>query len=367
ASSPRSRSTWASRSGRVCPGPCAASRATSTPRSQRSSTGWERRHDGRGNTAQRRPDGAQARRSVLRGAGRRGHGAAVVGPAVRAVARAPAPRVHRGVEVLAQIQSRRGLQHLDRLPHTHGDVLAELRLAVGGYDGERLDTAVGCRQLVRDLRQRLEDLREHGRLVELLVGLCRREDGFRLRLAPLRDRTGIGRTLQPDGLGLGPALLGDRQRLRLRVDLEGACVVLRFRQRGLCRLLPLVALRVRTALGLVALGVGGLADLADEFALPEVVLRLRDLLLLVEDALLLLAARELLRGTRRSALDRGLPLDLRVAQIERLLRFGDVLPVAVLRLRRFAQRFGFRDAGLLRDERGLRTAEVAQVVAVVLD
>src|SRR5690606_30388795 len=168
----------------------------------------------------------------------------------------------------------------------------------------------------------------------------------------LRDRARLGGTGRLDRVRLCPAPLRHGARLRLRVDLERAGLVLRLRQRGLRGLLALVPLRIRAPLRLVLLGIGGLADLRDELALAPLVLLIRDLLRLREDALLLLAPRQLLRSLRRGALNGRLPLDLRVAQIERLLRLRHLLTVAVLRLRRLAHRLRLRDAGLLRDERG---------------
>ena len=259
---------------------------------------------------------------------------------------------------LRQVQPGRRLDQLLELQEVARDGLGQRRRAVRRDDRERVDAGHGRGELLRDLRQGLQQAVEHGRLVELLVRLGPLLQRLGLGLAAGEDRGGLRRTLE-----LGGPRLGRPER-----QLTGTTELVL----GLGRLGGLDggdALRLGLLLEAVALGVGGAAHGGVQLALGQGGLPLRDELLLRED--LLLAGGGLERSGRRRQGLRAVRLgeDLRLPQVERALVVGHLgLGVDPLLLGQPA-RLGLGDLGLAADRGGRRAAHVEDVraAAVVAD
>ncbi len=189
----------------------------------------------------------------------------------------------------------------------------------------------------------LEDLRQDGGLVELLVGLRLGGDTSGFRLAAGFRRPGLGVTAGGDDGGLGQApgftdrRLGSTARsvrggvglcchpVALGDELAAREVDAGLDLRGLRGAAAFLELRVGLLDEAVLLGVGRLAHLGIELALAELRPPLRNLLLADDDLLLLFGLGEGAGGVGACLAGIGLFLQLGPADDQLLLREGDLL------------------------------------------
>lgn len=290
------------------------------------------------------------------------------------------------LEELGEVHARGGTEELHALRDVVGDRTGELARPVGGDDGQLVDGGQRLGGLADDLREhRDQHLQDRGVPVPL-EGLGLAVHRLGLGGAPRQDRRGLRVTLQLDRLRdrrtpgpLGLTALGALDGLRLGqggaallLSLTGEPGPLGLRLRGgdgggalgLGLLDPGHALGLRLLLGLVAAGVGGLADLGVELAVGQRRLALGDLLLLGEDLLLAVGVGQRSGGVRLGRGGVGLGLDLGLAQVQGALRDRDLLLGLEPGLRGGAPGVGLRDVGLLLRAGGLGAAEVLQVGAL---